>query len=153
MAAAAQGAALRILAVNGKKELHETVWNPPTASSDARFDPRFRKVGTWNPANGPLHSLAASTVQDPPPAGTARVVLDSLPVLRQTAGAAPDPRVTRLQQLLNLAGLGATATTGSGQLAETGVYDAPRPTPSAASRRPRASPRPASWTLAPGGRS
>ena len=124
VAAAAEGATLHILAVNSRKELHETVWNPPTPTEGARFDPRFRKVGTWTPANGQLHAVAASGFPPPPPDGTVRVALDAVPVLRETGGTAPDPRVTRLQQLLNLAGLGATAGTGSGLLSETGVYDA-----------------------------
>jgi hypothetical protein len=124
VAAATEGAALHILAVNSSKELHETVWNPPTPTAAARFDPRFHKVGTWDPAKGRLHTVASSGFPDPPPAGTARVVLDAVPVLRETAGAAPDRRVARLQQLLNLAGFGATPTTGSGLLSETGVYDA-----------------------------
>jgi hypothetical protein len=124
VAAATEGAALHILAVNSDKELHKTVWNPATPAGPARFDPRFQKVGTWNSARGLLHTVAASGFLPQPPAGTARVVLDDVPVLRETGGAAPDQRVTRLQQLLNLAGFGATATTGSGLLSETGVYDA-----------------------------
>jgi hypothetical protein len=123
VAAATEGPVLHILAVNSRKELHETVWNPPTAAGPARFDPKFHKVGTWNPANGQLHTLTASGFPEEPADGPARVVLDEVPVLRETGGAAPDPRVTRLQQLLNLAGLGATPTTGSGLLSETGVYD------------------------------
>lgn len=124
VAAATDGLALHILAVNSDKELHKTVWNPPTPTGSARFDPRFQKIGTWNPAKGQLHTLAASWFPPRPADGTARVVLDDVPILRETGGAAPDPRVTRLQQLLNLAGFGATATTGSGLLSETGVYDA-----------------------------
>jgi Putative peptidoglycan binding domain len=124
VAAATEGAALHILAVNSNKELHRTVWNPPTTTDPARFDPPFRKVGTWNPARGLLFTGAASGFPPPPPAGTARVVLDAVPVLRETGGAVPDQRVARLQQMLNLAGFGATATTGSGLLSETGVYDA-----------------------------
>ena len=123
VAAATEGTALHILAANSGKELHEAVWNPPTPTSPASFDPKFHKVGTWKPANGKLHTLAAAEFLLPPE-GTVRVVLDAVPVLRETSGAAPNPRVTRLQQLLNLAGLGATPTTGSGLLSETGVYDA-----------------------------
>jgi hypothetical protein len=125
VAAATEGMALHILAVNSRKELHRTIWNPPpTPTGAARFDPPFRKVGTWNPAAGPLHTVAAAGFPPPPATGTARVVLDAVPVLRETGGAAPDQRVVRLQQLLNLAGFGTTATTGSGLLSETGVYDA-----------------------------
>jgi hypothetical protein len=124
VAAATEGTALHILAVNSTKELHRTVWNPPTPAGPARFDPRFQKVGTWNPAKGQLHTVAASGFPAQPATGTARVVLDDLPVLRETGGAVPDQRVARLQQMLDLAGFGATATTGSGLLSETGVYDA-----------------------------
>jgi Putative peptidoglycan binding domain len=124
VAAATEGTALHILAANSSKELHETVWNPPTPSGEpASFNPRFRKVGTWNPANGKLHALAAAEFFLLPE-GTVRVVLDGVPVLREPGGAAPDRRVARLQQMLNLAGFGATPTTGSGLLSETGVYDA-----------------------------
>lgn len=124
VAAATEGTALHILAANSSKELHETVWHPSTPTSPASFDPKFHKVGTWKPANGKLHTLATAGFLVPPPEGTVRVVLDAVPVLRETSGAAPNPRVTRLQQLLNLSGLGATPTTGSGLLSETGVYDA-----------------------------
>ena len=48
VAAATQGTALHILAANTSKELHQTVWNPPTPTAPARFDPPFRKVGTWD---------------------------------------------------------------------------------------------------------
>ena len=123
VAAATEGTALHILAANSSKELHRTVWNPPTPTGPARFDPTFRKVGTWDPANGQLDTLAASGFELPPPDGTARVVLDDVPVLRETGGADPDQGVGRLQQMLNLAGFGATPTTGSGLLSETGVYD------------------------------
>jgi len=123
VAAATEGTALHILAANGNNELHRTVWNPPTSTDPARFDPPFHKVGTWNPAKGLLHTLAASGFPDEPADGTARVVLDDVPVLRETGGAAPDQGVERLQQMLNLAGFGATPTTGSGLLSETGVYD------------------------------
>jgi hypothetical protein len=124
VAAATEGTALHILAANSSKELHKAVWKPPAPPAGARFDPPFRKVGTWNPDNGKLRTLAASGFLPPPPEGMVRVVLDDLPVLRETGAATPDQRVARLQRMLNLAGFGATPTTGSGLLSETGVYDA-----------------------------
>jgi hypothetical protein len=129
VAAATEGTSLHILAVNSSRDLHKTVWNPQTPTGPARFDPPFRKVGTWDPSRGLLRTVAAAELPPPPgtpppgPASTAQVVLDDIPVFREVAGSQPDPRVARLQQMLNQSGLGATATTGSGLLAETGLYD------------------------------
>lgn len=121
VAATCEGLALRILAVNTKKELHETVWNPETPTSSARFDPRFRKIGIWDPNRGPLHTLAATPA--PPVSGggsagpvtTTPIVVD-VRQFREVHGQQPDAGVARLQLMLNLS--------GAGSLAENGIYDA-----------------------------
>lgn len=122
VAAATTGAKLHIVAVNSAKQLHRTVWNPDTPTSSARFDPPFTKVGTWDPARGPLKVIAAAGV--PSPSATTEVTLGDLPVLREVHGGGHDPTVERLQHMLNLSWLGARKGAPDPELLpENGIYD------------------------------
>jgi hypothetical protein len=60
VAAATQGRNLHVVAVNRAGELHRTVWNHETPTSSPSWDPRFSRVGFWDPATGPLELIAAS---------------------------------------------------------------------------------------------
>jgi peptidoglycan hydrolase-like protein with peptidoglycan-binding domain len=119
VAAATQGRNLHVVAVNRTGELHRTTWNHETPTSSASWDPRFSRVGFWDPATGPLERIAASF------SSPTQVTLEGVPVLREVHGGAFDLRVARLQHMLNLSWLGAgQGTPASELLAENGIYDA-----------------------------